>query len=115
MFLDSESRTIEYSSSGRPILVLMNYKPIRLSPTNKAHVGSLSKPLSFSSYQNEMFQPQPDDEVFLFSDGLTDQFGGIEGKKLGMKRSIPTLHELSALPTTEKKKHLENFIASFLN
>jgi len=115
IFLDTVTNTIEYSSSGRPVLVLRNSEPIKLSPTNKAHVGSLSKPLSFSGYQSEMFKLQPDDEVYLFSDGLTDQFGGIEGKKLGMKRLIPALQELSALPTAEKKKHLENFIANFMN
>ena len=47
------------------------------------------------------------DTVYLFSDGITDQFGGDKNKKFGRSRLMKELTDLAAEPLHRQKEQLE--------
>lgn len=68
------------------------------------------QPVGFSPNQKEFktttIHLQPNDEIYLFSDGFADQFGGPKGKKFRYNQFRETLLELSAKPMADRKKEL---------
>lgn len=47
--------------------------------------------------------------IYLFSDGLPDQFGGPEGKKMKVARLKTFMEEMAPLPVSEQEKSLIKF------
>jgi serine phosphatase RsbU (regulator of sigma subunit) len=61
-------------------------------------------------FTNHIIQYQPNDVYYLFSDGITDQFGGLEGKKYMSKRFKNELLTTSQFNVaTQKEIILNNF------
>ncbi|MDD4385644.1 MAG: tetratricopeptide repeat protein [Bacteroidales bacterium] len=52
---------------------------------------------------------------YIFSDGITDQFGGLDGQKFGTKRFKELLLEIHKLPMQEQKSKLEQRIGEWMN
>jgi serine phosphatase RsbU (regulator of sigma subunit) len=50
---------------------------------------------------------QKGDCIYVFSDGVADQFGGEKGKKIGSKRLKEWLVSVSHLPTSEQYTRLK--------
>ncbi|HXC03240.1 MAG TPA: SpoIIE family protein phosphatase, partial [Bacteroidia bacterium] len=58
-------------------------------------------------FQTTVLTVKPGDVVYLFSDGLADQFGGPKGKKFKYKPFRDLLLHASPLPASEQKARLE--------
>ena len=58
---------------------------------------------------------EKDDYFYFFSDGITDQFGGPEGKKLMKKRLIEFLDSVKELPSHRKQIELDIFLRKWQN
>lgn len=61
-----------------------------------------------------IFAVQPGDMVYLFSDGLADQFGGPEGKKFKYLTFKQRLLEINRLSTHEQMDELRNTITGWM-
>ncbi|MCX7926977.1 MAG: SpoIIE family protein phosphatase, partial [Candidatus Omnitrophica bacterium] len=51
--------------------------------------------------------------LYLSTDGYADQFGGEKGKKIGTKRVIELLKEISVYSIEEQKEKLANYFAQW--
>ena len=49
----------------------------------------------------------PNDTIYMFTDGLQDQFGGDDGKKFMIKRFRDLLTEIQPMSMIEQNKRLE--------
>jgi len=49
------------------------------------------------------------DTIYLFSDGLPDQFGGTDGKKMKIARLKRLIEKVSKLPMNEQKEAVSTF------
>ena len=49
------------------------------------------------------------DTIYLFSDGLPDQFGGADGKKMKIARLKRLIEQISKLPMNEQKEAVSKF------
>jgi len=49
------------------------------------------------------------DTIYLFSDGLPDQFGGNDGKKLKIARLKRLIEQVSHLPMSEQEVVISDF------
>jgi serine phosphatase RsbU (regulator of sigma subunit) len=49
------------------------------------------------------------DMVYIFSDGLPDQFGGPDGKKMKIARLKTLIGELSGLPVSRQEEEFTKF------
>lgn len=113
IFYDPNSRLLEYSISSRPIIVLRKWEIIKLSSPARWEVWSLYKDPDFS-YLTHNFQLEPEDEVFLFSDGASDQFQVDTGKRLWSKRFQKVLQEIVKLPLSEREIFFENYYETII-
>ena len=73
--------------------------------------NSLGTPIAdVESIPFEEIKFEKDDYFYFFSDGITDQFGGPEGKKLMKKRLIEFLDSVKELPSHSKQIELDIFL-----
>ncbi len=105
--IDSEKMELQFSGANRPLWIvrgvdLLEYKGDRMP------VGyHIRKNAPFS---NNVIPLQKGDVLYMFSDGITDQFGGTDDAKckLGTKRLRDMLVQIAQKPFAEQKEYIEN-------
>ena len=75
--IDTETGKLEYSGANIPLFVIRDSEIIEVSPDMQP-VGIHFKEFPFTLHQ---LQLKPNDMIYLFSDGIYDQFGGKHKKK----------------------------------
>lgn len=82
-------RKLEFAGANRPLLLFnkVDATLVETKPTKRS-IGGLASNTGFVSHQMEL---AIGDRFILTTDGFQDQFGGMEGKKLGSKRLRETL------------------------
>lgn len=103
MAYDAETLTLSYAGAKRPLWVVREGAVTTLSPT-RFSIGGHSP--EGQIFEEQQFEVQSGDMVYLFSDGLTDQFGGPEGRKFGTGKFRETLIACSEIPVAQQHRHL---------
>ena len=68
---------------------------------NRQPIGRHGKHENFTTYERKF---DTDDELFLFTDGFADQFGGPKGKKYYYKHFMSFISSIAEYSTFEQKK-----------
>jgi len=76
--IDTDKRTLQYSGLNRPIFIVRNQNLIELRP-NRVPIGSYMD--DGEMFKSENIDLQPDDLIYMFTDGYTDQYGEHAGRK----------------------------------
>jgi len=76
-------------------------RPLLLSHNNKISV--IKKEKGINEYETIDIQLTKGDTLYLFTDGIADQFGGAKGKKLKLPNIIEMLEEIHSLPGDKQK------------
>jgi serine phosphatase RsbU (regulator of sigma subunit)/DNA-binding NarL/FixJ family response regulator len=110
--LDLKAKTIDYSAANRPLILFQKGELQRLAPT-KHPIGGKASLLGENSNEAELFQKQTvkfttGDSVFLFTDGITDQFAADNKKKFSLKRFEELLNMSQMLPMRHQMNVIEN-------
>lgn len=79
---NEETKVLHYSGANRPLLVTRQNELIEVKPT-KHSIGGISA--AVKHFEDHEIKLEKDSNIYLFSDGYTDQFGGEKGKKLKYK------------------------------
>lgn len=95
---DSNSR-MTFAGAKRPLCLVRNGEMHLIEP-NRFSIGGHST--DELAYKQVELACQQDDQLYLFSDGFTDQFGGPSGKKYTSKRFRSLLASLAHLPLKEQ-------------
>lgn len=101
--LDIVDNSLEYAGANNPIYIVRNKELIEFK-ADKIPIGIhefCNEP--FTSHKIEVFQG---DNIYMFSDGFADQFGGANGKKLKYNNFKNILLEISELPIEERERIL---------
>ena len=108
--IDLDTLEMQYSGANRPLLLFKKNGQviendefnglIEFKPT-KNPVGVYHKEHAF---ENHLIQFEKGDVIYLFSDGYTDQIGGLEGRKFYLKRFKELLAKIHTLPLNEQKQ-----------
>lgn len=102
---------IMISSANRPVLLRIKGEWIEIKGDRLSIGGSNT---SFKkSFQQHEFDITTGDLIYMFSDGITDQFGGAEGKKLKRSGLIKSIKELSDLPMSEQRMKIREMFYSW--
>lgn len=88
--MDDENHQLYFCGANSKCIVVRNGE-LTVYRGHRQHVGYDENPMPF---ENHIIDVQSGDRVYLYSDGITDQFGGDEGKKFGKVQ----LHELLKNP-----------------
>ncbi|MDF2438758.1 MAG: putative periplasmic ligand-binding sensor domain protein [Bacteroidota bacterium] len=105
---DFENNKLQYAGANNPLWVLRNNEMIKIK-ADKQPIGTFSE-MESKPFTNHEIDLQSGDQIFLFSDGFADQFGGPDGKKFKYRSLEALLLKLAALPMEEQKKRLDTAI-----
>lgn len=104
-----QTNTIFFAGARRPLWV-MRKNNIHEIPGGRFSIGGnlVDDPLvSFKGYQAKV---QPGDRIYLFTDGLPDQFGGERQRKFTLKRLKDLLEKNSDLNLNEQQQLIQSQI-----
>jgi ligand-binding sensor domain-containing protein/serine phosphatase RsbU (regulator of sigma subunit) len=101
-----KTRYIRFASAMRPVIIVIDGESFYIRG-NRCSVGGESVIEKF--FDDQEYYLSKDDTIYLFSDGLPDQFGGPDGKKMKIARLKKLIEEVSKLPMTEQKDIISNF------
>ncbi|GAB4207367.1 MAG: hypothetical protein Fur0023_18130 [Bacteroidia bacterium] len=103
VFIDKNKSNLQFSGAFRPLYIKTKGQ-FELLDFSKCSIG-------FSDFKKEFFtierQIEKGDVFYLFTDGITDQFGGQRNKKLTKKAFLQILNDIQDMPMEEQGAFLE--------
>ena len=107
----SNSKKILFSGANSKIMIL--------SGNEKTILKGDSRPVGYwidndKKFTQQEIQLKKDDQIFMFSDGLPDQFGGNKGKKLKYPKFYDMLEGIRDLSPKDKRIHINQFSKNWI-
>ncbi|MCK4920322.1 MAG: SpoIIE family protein phosphatase, partial [Bacteroidales bacterium] len=96
--IDLKTNYLRVASAMRPIILYLDGEQVYVKGSRNSVGGRFEEDSEDKIFQNEGFQLSKGDQVYMFSDGYPDQFGGPLGKKFKMvrlKNLIRDIHDKS--------------------
>ena len=111
--IDREKNTLEYSGAKNPLFIYQN-GVIEQVKADKMPIGGLQKEekRAFTKHTFDISQPT---NIYLFTDGYHDQFGGEQGRKFMTHNLFALLQENASKPMNEQLKIIENTMDNWIN
>ena len=103
-----DENTVEYAGAHRPLWIIRNNELIEYKPS-KYTIGGMQNE-GEKIFVNHRIELQKDDCLYIFTDGVVDQFGGPEGKKFMSKQLRKVLLSIHNHPMTVQRQLLRDAI-----
>ncbi len=100
------TRHVRFASAMRPVILVLDGEPFYIKG-NRSSVGGESVVEKF--FDDQEYYLKEGDTIYLFSDGLPDQFGGPDGKKLKIARLKRMIEQISKLPMDTQREAMAKF------
>lgn len=107
--INPHKKTVHFCGAQRPLWIISD-KTIKKIKGNKNSIGGALRQKEFTEHSIEL---KAGDCLYLFTDGITDQFGGEKNKKFGNKNLEKLLLRISDLPCDEQKEEIEKTFSSW--
>ncbi|MBQ4407579.1 MAG: SpoIIE family protein phosphatase [Bacteroidales bacterium] len=115
--IDTEANTLKYAGAYRPLWVFDGNGITTLKPDKMpigVYVGDQH------DFSEQTLQVKPGDCLYMFSDGITDQFGYLDDTKTSykhysVKRLLETVGKIADKPFSEQHQILESTIDTWQN
>jgi ligand-binding sensor domain-containing protein/serine phosphatase RsbU (regulator of sigma subunit) len=104
--IDTKKRHIRFASAMRPVILVLDGEPLYIKG-NRCSVGGESVIEKY--FDDQEYYLNEGDTLYLFSDGLPDQFGGTDGKKMKIARLKKLIEDVSNLPLSGQKEVISKF------
>lgn len=101
--LDKDKKQLHYSGAKINAYIIRNNSWIELKGS-KQHIGYNEKPAPFKDI---IFDYQSGDQLYLFTDGFVDQFGGVHNKKYMKRRLLDFITSISDHSMTVQREMIE--------
>lgn len=107
--VDIKKRIVKYAGANRPLWI------IRSGQTEVEEIKGTKKAIGGFTDDNQHFEShdlkfKKGDTFYITTDGYSDQFGGIRGRKLMTKKFKQILLEIQGMAMNEQEKHLNDFV-----
>lgn len=99
---NTKNHILTYAGANNPFYLIRNGELIKYSVTRKA-LGTKD-----ALFESSTIELQPDDRIYLMSDGYRDQFGGEKGKKFTPKKFEEAVLAMHTLPMEQQGEILKN-------
>ena len=93
--INYDTLVLEYAGANNPLYIIRNGEFLITKP-NKMAIGAFTP--GEDNYANHTIQLEKGDNVYIFSDGYPDQFGGPRGRKLMYNRFREYLMDIKDTP-----------------
>jgi len=110
--LDPATDKLLFSSANRFLYRVRNGEVLEVRG-DTANIGGIMHE-DVRKYALHEVDRQASDVFYIFSDGVSDQFGGEDGKKFGYKRLKELLVEMHALPVAEQRELFEQRLLAWM-
>ena len=84
--IDPEKQVLEFCGAHRPLFLVREGELLEYQGSRKGIGGAPLPRKKEKSFENNTIEYQKGDKIFIFSDGLPDQLGGLERKKFQPRR-----------------------------
>jgi serine phosphatase RsbU (regulator of sigma subunit)/ligand-binding sensor domain-containing protein len=120
--MDRETRMLEFSGANNPLYIIRSSDRQAIPCHNHIDQNGFTlyeikgdrMPIAIfenmNSFQRQTIELLEDDRLYLFSDGISDQFGGPDGKRYKKNTLRSTLMETISPSMTEQQKLIEGRI-----
>lgn len=108
--INYDTLELQYAAAYNPLYIVRNGELIQ-HDANKFPIGAFIG--EKEDFANKTIQLQKNDQLYLFSDGYADQFGGPKGKKFMVGSFRKLLTQVSAMPIKEQFEHLDKTLSSW--
>ncbi len=107
--LNTKTQTLEWAGANNSLL-LFNNGQLTETKADKQCIGYNDNIKPFTNHQ---FELQTDTNIYLFTDGFPDQFGGNPERKLTKSKFKDLLLSIHHLPIQKQATELDNFITNY--
>lgn len=107
---EKEAHKLQFAGANNPLIIIRNNEIVKYK-ADKMPIGIYKH--DQTDFTNHCIELQPNDAVYIFTDGFEDQFGGPQGRKFLAKHFYELLSTISKLPASEQQYTLENTIESW--
>jgi serine phosphatase RsbU (regulator of sigma subunit) len=104
--INVKTRHIRFASAMRPVIIVMDNEPYYIKG-NRSSVGGESVIEKY--FDDQEYYLNAGDTIYMFSDGLPDQFGGTDGKKMKIARLKKLIEDVSNLNMSGQKEVITKF------
>jgi serine phosphatase RsbU (regulator of sigma subunit) len=104
------TRTVKFAGANRP-LYLIRQGELHIFNTDRFPIGGGQH--DDKSFTTHTLETQPGDKLYLFTDGIVDQFGGPQRRKFTPKRLRELLLEIEPLPMAEQHARVRQAFAEW--
>jgi ligand-binding sensor domain-containing protein/serine phosphatase RsbU (regulator of sigma subunit) len=101
-----KSRHVRFASAMRPVIIVIDGESFYIRG-NRCSIGGESVIEKY--FDDQEYYLSKGDTIYLFSDGLPDQFGGPDGKKMKIARLKKLIDDVSNLQMAEQKEIISRF------
>jgi serine phosphatase RsbU (regulator of sigma subunit) len=101
-----KNRHVRFASAMRPVILVMGGETYYIKG-NRASVGGQT--ILEKYFDDQEYYLNEGDAIYMFSDGLPDQFGGPEGKKMKIARLKKLISEVSGLTIARQEEEFTKF------
>ena len=109
---DPKESKLQYAGGFNPLMQIRNGELIKY-PADPMPIGiGAIKDREFTKHE---FNVHKGDQIYLYSDGYEDQFGGEKDKKFSRQRFRKLLLDIHRLPMQDQKIRLENRLDDWMN
>lgn len=100
---DLASGQAQFAGAKRPLLILRAGEVYQVKGSRPSIGGWLGESELKKTFKQVVWQSEPGDRFFLFSDGFPDQFGGEKGKKYGARKFRQFIAQMPCDPIEARK------------
>lgn len=104
------NRHVRFASAMRPVLIVIGGESYYIKG-NRASVGG--QMVAEKYFDDQEYYLSEGDSIYLFTDGLPDQFGGPEGKKMKIARLRSFIEDTYSLDIKDQGEALEKYFAEW--
>lgn len=110
---DKLNNTLEYAGAKNPLYIIRNNELNEIK-ADRFPVGVYSKD-ELQQFRNHSQKVQTNDCIYIFTDGIADQFGGAEEKKFKYARLRELLLKICPLEMSAQKNNLQDVFENWKN
>jgi serine phosphatase RsbU (regulator of sigma subunit) len=111
--IDHEHHSIEFAGANRPLVLFRKEAPLQHELLKSTKTGIAGFTPDDQVFESVHIQLKKGDRVYLYTDGLPDQFGGPQSKKLGTKGLMKMLADIQHLSLSEQEKEVTKFLSDW--
>jgi PAS domain S-box-containing protein len=110
--IDMQNKVLHFAGANNPVYIIRGQEIIEIKGDKQPIGAYLKEPRPFTNHEVKL---EKGDCIYVFTDGIADQFGGERGKKFKYKKLQEILLQVVSMPMKEQRNIIEKAIDEWMN